>query len=548
LRKSDPLFKEKIMDNNEQSPSTISPTEKKVAKPLSEEAQRVVKEIEALTAPEEKIRTALEFMRNSLSHSGNPRFKDFWDIRTLCLPLFKSPMGQAQRAELWATYVELSTEAKRLKEILEEQSAFASEQIELAILALEKDLEEYDHLIKQLPLPSIVEKSEILREKKETYEAMQRELNLLNALAARVNSLRKEVVKTDMRIKVRSKFFDRLSVLGDRIFPRRKELIKNISEQFISDVDQFTKLHFSEKKEEGQKITPYYILREEIKLLQSIAKELTLSTHAFNATREQLSQCWDLLREWDKKRKEGLAQKKHALQGNVALVQEKIQTLAKSIQEGASLDAANAVASEISTFMRGIELSRDDVQSLKNEIRELLKPLVDGAKAEQLERLKEREEKQQRKKETLTHLHEEMQKMMANFEVLSLEEILEKKAEIEEKIAKESPEKAERMRFDSMQRKLKDMIADKKAASVLQLPQEGREALEKLKGALQERITMRDEIRTSLENYRRSLGSSGFDFEKAMEIREMIDSDKERLAKLNITIQELENKIDELGG
>jgi DNA repair exonuclease SbcCD ATPase subunit len=141
-----------------------------------------------------------------------------------------------------------------------------------------------------------------------------------------------------------------------------------------------------------------------------------------------------------------------------------------------------------------------------------------------------------------------MQKMVVNIEVMSLEEVLEKKAEIEEMFAKESPEKAERMRFDATQRKLKDMIADKRAASVLQFPQEGREALEKLKNALQERITMRDEIRASLENYRKSLGSSGFDFEKAMEIREMIDNEKERLAKLNITIQELEDKIDELGG
>lgn len=534
------------MDTNE-SPSAISSSEKRPQKPLSEAAQAVVKQIEAAAPAEEKIKIALEFMRNALSQSGSPRFKDFWDIRTLCLPIFKNPMGQAQRAELWASYVEISTEAKRLKEIIEEQSAFASEQIELAIAALEKDLAEYDLLVKQLPMPSIVEKSAILKEKREAYDAMQRELNLLNALAARVNSLRKEVVKTDMRIKVRSKFFDRLSTLGDRIFPRRKELIKSISEHFIADVEQFVQMHFSES-EPSRKTVPYYVLREEIKLLQSIAKELTLSTHAFNATREQLSQCWDRLREWDKKRKEELAQKKSATQENVARVKEQIQNLAKLVEEGAGLTQANAAAAEIQTFMRSVELTRDDVQSLKNEIRDLLRPLVETAKAAELEKIKEREEKQQRKKETLSHLYEGMQKLIADAESMTIEEILQKKAEIEEKIAKESPEKGERMRFDALQRKIKDLLADKKTSSILQLSESDLEAVTKLKSALAEQITLRDEIRTNLENYRKSLGSSGFDFEKAMEIREMIDSDKERLTKLNAMIRELEDKIDELGG
>lgn len=535
------------MDINEQSPSVVPSAEKKAPPPLSEEAKAIVKQIETLASAEEKIKTALEFMRSALSHSGNPRFKDFWDIRTMCLPLFKAPMGQAQRSELWANYVEISTEAKRLKEILEEQSAFAAEQIELAIVAIEKDLAEYDAILKQLPHPEVVEKSGILKEKREFYEGMQRELNLLNALASRVNSLRKEVVKTDMRIKIRSKFFDRLSVLGDKIFPRRKELIKTISDQFVSDVEQFAKEHF-EREGGAQKATPYYILREEIKLLQSIAKELTLSTHAFNATREQLSKCWDLLREWDKKRKEEISKKKHALQGNVALVQEKIEALSKQLQEGMVFDAAQKSASEIHTFMRGIELSRDDVSFLKNQIKELLKPLVDTAKAEEMERIKSREEKEQHKKQALSELQQEMQSLIANIEKLSLEEAIATKERIEERFAAENPEKADRMRFDTMQRKLKSMVADKKAASILTLPQEGREAIENLRNALNERLLMRDEIRESLENYRRSLGTSGFDFEKAMEIREMIDNDKERLSKLNVTIQELEDKIDELGG
>ncbi len=536
------------MDTNEQKTQEIPSATKKPPKVLSEAAQGVIKRIDETPAAEEKIRVALEFMRNALSHSGVPRFKDFWDVRAHCLPLFKSTLNQAQRAELWTAYIEISMEARRLKEILDEQSAFAAEQIELAIASLEKDLGEYDNLINQFPIPDIADKSSALKEKAEIYEGMQRELNLLNALASRVNSLRKEVVKTDMRVKIRSKFFDRLSVLGDRIFPRRKELIKTLSEQFIADVDQFMKSYFQQEQDDGKR-PPYYILREEIKVLQGIAKELTLSTHAFNMTREQLSRAWDLLRDWDKKRKEGIAQKRQAFQSNVATVKEKIAALAEVLkQEGMTAPKAHQEAKEVFDFMRGVELGRDDVQMLKNELRLLLQPFADQEKVAEQKRFTDQRDRESRKKETITKLLEQMQSLEAMIETISVEEALEKKREVEELFAKETPEKVERMRFDAIQRRVKDRIADKKATSALHLSENDSAALEQLKAALKERISLRDEVRQTLENYRKSLGSSGFDFEKAMEIREMIDSEKERLVKLTASVQELEEKIDELGG
>ena len=62
----------------------------------------------------------------------SPHFKDFWEARRLCLPLFKENMNPKSRSLLWAEYIEISAEARKLKEILDEQSPFAVEQIELA--------------------------------------------------------------------------------------------------------------------------------------------------------------------------------------------------------------------------------------------------------------------------------------------------------------------------------------------------------------------------------------------------------------------------------
>ena len=51
---------------------------------------------------------------------------------------------------------------------------------------------------------------------------------------------------------------------------------------------------------------------------------------------------------------------------------------------------------------------------------------------------------------------------------------------------------------------------------------------------------------TQLETYRKALAGSGFDFEKAMRYRGLMDEEKVRLDKANHAIEEIETKIEEL--
>ena len=44
-------------------------------------------------------------MRSSVSQGETPRFKDFWEARRLCLPLFKENVPVKVRTQLWAEYV-----------------------------------------------------------------------------------------------------------------------------------------------------------------------------------------------------------------------------------------------------------------------------------------------------------------------------------------------------------------------------------------------------------------------------------------------------------
>lgn len=251
--------------------------------------------IDAQSDPDAKLALAIGFMEKALAQSGSPQFRIFWELRKRCQEFFRESLPPGVRTTLWARYTELSDEARRLKGILNEQTEFAVEQIEMAVKGIEEDLERIPQLIENTPKVPLPVYCQALESRESTYQAIQHELNLLNASASRVNALRKELIKTDMRIGQKNRLFQRLSAAGDRIFPRRKELIKTMSDAFTSDVDQFIAVAFG--KGPGDALAG---IREEIKSLQTMAKTLTLNTQSFNSTRKHLSECWDKLKEVQK--------------------------------------------------------------------------------------------------------------------------------------------------------------------------------------------------------------------------------------------------------
>src|SRR3989344_8289333 len=122
----------------------ISPPEYRSESPFFKE---FMQSVASLATPEEKIALGLTFMRQSISQEGSPRFREFWEARKVVLAFFKENLGAVIRSKLWEEYVELTVEARRLKEILEEQSSFAIEQIDLAIQAIESDLVNFEDLL-----------------------------------------------------------------------------------------------------------------------------------------------------------------------------------------------------------------------------------------------------------------------------------------------------------------------------------------------------------------------------------------------------------------
>ncbi len=281
--------------------------------------------------------------------------------------------------------------------------------------------------------------------------------------------------------------------------------------------------------------------------MQGIAKTLTLNTQAFKETRELLSSCWDKIRECEKKKKEEFAQKRQASHQNAELVKEKIALLAANAQkEEAELPKLQVEAREIQDFMRTLDLDRDSVFSLKAQIKDLLQPFLDREKSVETARLEKQRQVEQEKKDKVLALLRKVDELVANTDAMELNAIAESKAQLENEFNELESGKAEKLRFEKAMRKLADAVVDKKEKNLLNLPAKDREALGQLKEILHQRVLAREEIKKSLETFRKALGGSGFDFEKAMSIREMLDSDKERLAKINESIGEIEDKIAEI--
>lgn len=500
-------------------------------------------ELNLLTDPEAKLQRAIAFMESSLSQGGTPHFKSFWEARNLSLELFKQNINPSTRNSLWIKYSELSKEARRLREILEEQSVFAAEQIEIAIQALENDVSKNEESLQKSPEIEFPMKSKALEPKLSYYQSIQRELNLLNAQASRINALRKELIKTEMRIRTKNKFFQRLSCIGDKVFPRRKELIKDISQHFIDDVDSFIKDNFSK---EGMNDSLFY-LREEIKSLQGIAKFLTLNTHSFTQTRVRLSDCWDKIKVEEKERKKVRSQQKAVFKQNYDEVYQQIQNFNQAFVAGELSNAeANKKIDEIVAFMRRTELGRDELKSLRDALSEARKPLLDKVKSEEQERQNLEDERERQKKKRLHELAHEVDHLLRSADAYDADRLYEERNALLEKITVAPLTKLEKQDLEKSLKPLRDTIAEKKEKALLSLSEDDRQSLQKLKDLLKEKKERRQEIKNQLETYRKAKGSSGMDFEQAMSYNSQMAAEKERLDKINGGIKEIEQKIEEL--
>lgn len=517
---------------------------KKTISAAQKEFDHFIELLEKETDLDQRLKQAIEKMEFYLSQGGTPQFKYFWEIRKRCLDYFKENISPGVRSTLWAKFSELSKEARKLKEMFDEQSAFAAEQINMAIDALESELNNFDECIAGHENIDFRFNSNFLEKKFAAYNDIQKRLNLLNAQAARVNTLRKELIKVDMRIKQKNLFFQRLSDAGDKIFPLRKELIKNLSDQFIADVDRFIQVHFST----DQPNESVFFLREEIKALQGIAKILTLNTHSFTSTRLKLSEFWDKLKGVDKERKKERAEKKETFKQNCEDVLKQISEFKEHFLTGTlSVGASNKQLEVIQRYMRDVHLGRDEIKFLRDEIASARRLIDEKMKSEEEIRINEEKERIKSRKIKFDEIKTKVDELCLNAPSLPPTEIEDSRVEIQTLI-EEFKDLSTREKND-LERPLKslnDLINTKKEEALLHLSDDDQETLKNLREILKQRLSRRKEIKENYDSLRKSAGTSGFDIGKAFEQNQQINIEKERLDSADLGIAEIEEKIREI--
>lgn len=504
----------------------------------------LMKELSGLSDVEAKLQKIISFMEEALAQTGRPHFKSFWQARSLCLQLFKEEsISSTARAALWSKYTELSQTARRLKELFDEQSAFAVEQIEIAVNALETEINQVEQQRDLIPPHEMNVSCKTLETHSALYCSVQGELDLLNTKAARINSLRKELINTGMPSRKKNKFFHRLSLLGDKVFPRRKDLIHQLSQQFISDVNTFTNTYFSREDVK----TPLFFLREEIKTLQAIAKQLTLNTQAFTHTRKVLSECWDKIKVLDKERKKERVQQKSLFKENEEAVVAKIEECQRAITEG-PLSPAEGLKKleEVVHFMRGVQLGRGELNMLREQLDKLRQPLLDQIKTADQRRHDQEAERQQLRERSIVELRSAIENLLNTARDLSMDQLTTERETILERIQSAQMARTEKLEFERLLKPLRDILLEKRASALKNLSENDRQSLEQLKELLKDRKELRNDVKEQLEALRRSVGSSGLGFEKALEYNSQISEQKERLEKINQGIQEVDEQIEEL--
>ena len=497
----------------------------------------LLKELESIADSETKLHRIIECMQASISQTGSPSFRCFWEARKLCLQQFKEQLSPSVRSLYWTKYSEISQEAYRLKEILDEQSAFATEQIDKAIEAIEESIKELAQNIEKQEEIRFPDYCDFLSDHFSKYNQLQREINLLNTQASRVNSLRKELIRTQMRVKQKNKFFKRLSALGDSVFPRRKELIKEVSDLFTADVVGFANTRFVNEIQNSS----IYDLREEIKGLQNIAKILTLNSQAFAETRKELSKCWDQMKEVEKERKREKNEHLQEMKNNEDGIFAKIKQFGIDAAEGKlTVQDAEVRVNEIFVEMKELRLGRDEMSFLKNEIVKAEQPIIAMKREEDNKRKEQEQERLRKREEKLDNLRKAISSFEQDIASSDPTQIGETFAALEKEIAAAEISSPHRQELRRKLIPIRDAVIEK--VERMRLEQSG-EDLSDVKALLKERKDRRQKVKEQYEIYRKQAGGSGLGFDQMMKINEQVNEEKKRLEKLDQSIKELERKL-----
>lgn len=493
---------------------------------------------------QDKTLVCIQWMDALLKQVPSVDLKLFWSIRKKAQELFQNFEEGELRTERWQRYLELTKDARQIKVLQDEEDAFVANQIELAIACLERDVQAFS----DGALTSEVSKDEeatfhiaSLGHHEQFYRDVRTTMIWLNSFASKVIELRKELINVGMRMRTKSQFFQRLSLVGNQIFPQKKELMRRVGQTFSEDIATFVRSNFSHKDRSVLK-RMVFSLKREIKGLQKAAKLLFISSSVFAETREQLSKCWDQLKGIEGEVQQEQENLKAQSAETSKELHEAIQKVSVLFESSTDLDALRKEIAEISKSIKSAQLIHDDVIALKNA----LKPLQEQLKVRQDALDQQHHEQMLKELEAKKKATNDLEKQIYAFvegckngQISSKDDYL----ALKEALVK--------MPFISGARKVildNQLVLGLKYINELQEEKvlsssEGSQTLAVQRQILAQRLERRKELKAKLDKDRQLLGGSGLDFESALQYSTIVEEDRKAIEELDKKILQLKQEM-----
>lgn len=499
------------------------------------------KTLETLQNPIERVRLCIAVMRQSLSKPNYPAFFPFWEAKKCALESFKEIFTPVVRSALWGEYIELTKEARNLNDILQEQNIFSIEQLTLATQSLEKDLEEETDKISLMARIIFPKDGYTLKEREKIYNHNQLQLNFIHAIASRIQIIRRELIAIPIAIKYKGKLLQQLSRLGDRVFPRKKQMIQEMSTLFYEDVQRFTNTYFQiSDNTRKEKLPPLYLLKEEIKAFQKMAKVFSISSEYFFSTRKLLSECFERIKQKEKQRRLSYQEQKQKSQLEFESIYQEIQDFGKWIAtESFSEKIYLEKLKELYGNINKVSFVHEQLRILRGEL-EKQKQLAED---KHLQNIQTDSSLSQRQK--TSDFFDQYNTALEKSGELSLQELLDLQRNIDKQSVNIVFDIEREIEYQALQIDLQVIILEKQGEISWKITDSIKKR-QSLTDHLHEIFTCKEGIKLQLEQLRRLNSSSGLNFQQALLCRDCIQNARDHLEKINASIEKLEEYLLEL--
>lgn len=519
---------------------TTLPKDGDPAVPIQCEPDQFQETLTTLQDPIKRVRFCIDVMRQSLSKPNYPAFVPFWEAKKCALESFKEISTPTVRSALWEEYIELTKEARNLNDILQEQNAFSLEQITLAIESLEKDLEEEANKIALMGRINFPKEGYLLKERENIYNQNQLQLNFLHAMTSRIQTIRRELIAIPVSIKYKNKLLQKLSQLGNQIFPRKKQMIQEMSTLFYEDVQRFNEKYFqTAATTQREKLPPLYLLKEEIKAFQKMAKVFSISSECFFSTRKLLSTCFETIKQKEKQRRVNYQEKKQKSQLEFESIYQEIQNFGKWIaSESFSKKIYSEKLNEIYENMGKVSFVHEQVKILRGEI-EKQEQLAED---KYFQKESSSSSRNGSRREAAENFLNQYNAILAKASDMSIEELVDTREEINKQSLGMTFNLEEEIEYQTAQIDLQITILQKQEEACWKSV-EALEKIQSLTDHLDRAFACKEELKLHIESLRRLNSSSGLNFQQALLCRDCIQKARDHLEKLNSSIEKLEEYL-----